>query len=78
MTGLLLGLFLLGLWTKDVGQRSAFIGLIVGTASVSAVKFLTGVSYPWYALVGSGTVVTVGWLASRVMREVARSGENVG
>jgi SSS family solute:Na+ symporter len=74
VTGLLLGLFLLGLWTKDVGQRSAFVGLIVGTAAVSAVKFLTSVSYPWYALVGSGTVVIVGWLASRVMPEGARSG----
>jgi solute:Na+ symporter, SSS family len=69
VTGLLLGLFLLGLWTKDVGQRSAFIGLIVGTASVTAVMFLTRVSYPWYAIVGSGTVVIVGWLASRVMPE---------
>ena len=69
VTGLLLGLFLLGLWTKDVGQRSAFIGLVVGTAAVTAVKFLTSVSYPWYALVGSGTVVAVGWLASRVLPE---------
>ena len=59
-------LFLLGLWTKDVGQRAAFVGLIVGTAAVSAVKFLTDVSYPWYALVGSGTVVVVGLLASRL------------
>jgi solute:Na+ symporter, SSS family len=79
VTGLLLGLFLLGLWTKDVGQRAAFVGLIAGTAAVSAVKFLTGVSYPWYALVGSGTVVAVGLLASRLMPEgakvVARQGD---
>ena len=68
VTGLLLGLFLLGLWTKDVGQRSAFLGLVVGTAAVTAVKFLTSVAYPWYALVGAGTVVAVGWLAERVMR----------
>ncbi len=69
VTGLLLGLFLLGLWTKNVGQRSAFIGLIAGTAAVTAVKLLTGVAYPWYALVGSGTVVAVGWLASQVIAE---------
>jgi SSS family transporter len=72
VTGLLLGLFLLGLWTKDVGQRAAFVGLIVGTAAVSAVKFLTSVSYPWYALVGSGTVVVVGLLASRLLPEGAK------
>ena len=69
VTGLLLGLFLLGLWTRDVGQRSAFVGLVVGTVAVSCVKFMTAVAYPWYALVGSGTVVAVGWLASRVIRE---------
>ena len=77
VTGLLLGLFLLGLWTRDVGQRSAFVGLIVGTAAVSAVKFLTSVSYPWYALVGSGTVVAVGWLASRVIPEGNRAASPV-
>jgi solute:Na+ symporter, SSS family len=69
VTGLLLGLFFLGLWTKDVGQRSAFVGLITGMLAVSAVKFGTSVAYPWYALVGSGTVLGVGWLASRVMPE---------
>ena len=72
VTGLLLGLFLLGLWTKNVRQRSAFVGLIAGTAAVTAVKFLTGVAYPWYAVVGSGTVVIVGWLAGRVMPEGMR------
>ena len=69
VTGLLLGLFLLGLWTKNVGQRSAFVGLLVGTVAVSAVKFLTPVAYPWYALVGSGTVVLVGCLAERIAPE---------
>ena len=67
VTGLLLGLFLLGVWTKNVGERAAFVGLLVGTAAVTAVKFLTSISYPWYALVGSGTVVVVGLLASRVV-----------
>ncbi len=74
VTGLLLGLFLLGLWTTRVGQRSAFVGLLVGTAAVSAVKFLTPVAYPWYALVGSGTVVLVGCLCERVAPERAPAG----
>jgi Na+/proline symporter len=67
VTGLLLGLFCLGLWTRDVGQRSAFLGLLAGTAAVTAVKFATTIAYPWYALVGSATVVAIGWLASRVV-----------
>ena len=72
VTGLLLGLFLLGLWTKEVGQRSAFVGLLVGTAAVCALAFGTKVAYPWYALVGSGTVVVVGCLVSRVLPELPR------
>ncbi len=74
VTGLLLGLFLLGIWTRDVGQRAAFVGLIAGTAAVSAVKFLTAVAYPWYALVGSGTVVAVGLIAGRLMPEAVKKG----
>jgi SSS family transporter len=69
VTGLLLGLFLLGLWTKSVGQRSAFVGLLAGTLAVSAVKFGTTIAYPWFALVGSGTVLAVGWLDSRFWPE---------
>jgi SSS family solute:Na+ symporter len=69
VTGLLLGLFFLGLWTKNVGQRSAFLGLIAGTLAVSAIKFGTTIAWPWYALVGSSTVLMVGCLASRVMPE---------
>jgi len=74
VTGLLLGLFLLGVWTRSVGQRAAFVGLIAGMVAVSAVKFLTAVAYPWYALVGSGTVVAVGLLASRFLAEQAKAG----
>ena len=46
VTGLLLGLFLLGLWTR-VGQRAALTGLLAGIAAVSAVKFLTPIAWPW-------------------------------
>ena len=66
VTGILLGLFLLGLLTErgQVGQGAAFVGMVAGLAAVSYVRFGTKVAYPWYALVGSSTVVAVGWLAS--------------
>ncbi len=54
--GPLLGLFLLGLLTRRVGQRAAFVGMIAGIAATSAVAFGTNVAYPWYSVVGSGTV----------------------
>ena len=73
VTGLLLGLFLLGLWSKTVGQWSAFAGLIAGTAAVTFVKFGTAIDAPWYAPVGSGTVVLVGLIVGRILRESPKS-----
>jgi solute:Na+ symporter, SSS family len=66
VTGILLGLFLLGILTSSarVGQKAAFVGMLGGLAAVSFVRFRTNVAYPWYALVGSTTVVALGWLAS--------------
>jgi SSS family solute:Na+ symporter len=57
--GPLLGLFLLGLLTRRVGQRAAFAGMIAGIAATSAVAFGTKVAYPWYSVVGAGTVFFV-------------------
>lgn len=68
VTGIVLGLFLLGVLTRSVGQRAALTGLVVGLTAVTAVKFLTNVAWPWYALVGSSTVMAVGLLASRLDR----------
>jgi SSS family transporter len=67
VTGILLGLFLLGILSKSAGQVPAFVGMLCGTAAVSAVAFLTPVAYPWYALVGSATVVALGLLTQAVL-----------
>jgi SSS family solute:Na+ symporter len=66
-TGIVLGLFLLGVTTKTVRQRDALLGLVIGLATVSAVVFGTKLAWPWYALVGSTTVYAVG-AASRLIR----------
>lgn len=63
-TGIILGLFLLGILTKRVGQRAALVGLLAGVAAVSFAKFGTSLAWPWYALVGSSTVFAVGLTAS--------------
>ncbi|MGE3821984.1 MAG: sodium:solute symporter [Isosphaeraceae bacterium] len=64
VTGILLGLFLLGILTTRVGQRAALVGMLAGVAAVSFAKFGTSLAWPWFALVGSTTVFTVGVLAS--------------
>jgi SSS family transporter len=66
-TGLVLGLFLLGILTRRVGQSAAFVGLVTGLAAVSAVAFSGLVAWPWYALVGSSTVFLAGSVAAWVL-----------
>jgi SSS family solute:Na+ symporter len=62
--GPLLGVFLLGILTRKVGQRAAFVGMIAGIAATSAVAFGTNVAYPWWSVVGSSTVFLVAVVAS--------------
>lgn len=70
--GILLGVFLLGLWTRDVGRDAALVGMLAGMAAVSFVAFRTPVAYPWFALVGSSTVVAVGVLSQRLFWVIRR------
>ena len=69
-SGIILGLFLLGIFTR-VGQTAALIGLIVGLGAVSYAKFETALAWPWFALVGSSTVFAVGWLLGQLLPQPA-------
>ncbi len=64
VTGIILGLFLLGIFTRRVGQKAALVGMVAGISAVSYVKFFTPIAWPWFALIGSSTVFAVGCLAS--------------
>ena len=64
VTGILLGLFLLGILTRRVGQSAALVGMLAGVVAVSFAKFGTPLAWPWYALVGSSTVFAVGLASS--------------
>ncbi len=64
VTGIILGVFLLGVLTKRVGQAGALAGLVAGVAVVSYVALATKVDGLWYALIGSSTVFVVGCVVS--------------
>lgn len=64
VSGILLGLFLLGILTRRVGQSAAMAGVLAGIAAVLFAKFGTELAFPWFALVGSSTVFAVGLTAS--------------
>jgi len=70
--GLLLGVFLLGIATRRVGQGAALIGAACGLAVLLAVQFWlpeTGITiaWPWFALIGSATTFAAGLAASLVI-----------
>jgi Na+/proline symporter len=64
VTGILLGIFLLGVLTHRVGQAAALIGMLVGISAVTCAKFQTGLAWPWYAAVGATITFVTGLVAS--------------
>ena len=63
VTGIILGIFCLGLAFPKVGKNAALTGMLCGLAAVSAAKFGFDIAWPWFALIGSFTVVVTGNLA---------------
>ena len=74
VSGILLGVFLLGVLTRRVRQRAALAGMVAGISAVTFAKFGTPLAWPWFALVGSSTVFAVGLAASFVVPD-SRTGE---
>ena len=73
-TGIVLGVFFLGIFTRRVGQRAALAGLVVGLAGMTFVFFATPLAWPWYALVGSAGTFAAGLAASLLWRRETEGG----
>jgi Na+/proline symporter len=71
-TGIVLGVFFLGMYAPKVGQRAALAGLVVGLVGMTAVFFATSLAWPWFALVGSVGTFAVGILASWIWPQPVR------
>ncbi len=63
-TGIVLGIFFLGIFTRRVGQRAALFGLVFGLLTMTWIYFATPLAWPWYALVGSALTFSAGLVAS--------------
>jgi Na+/proline symporter len=59
-TGIVLGVFLLGVLTTHVGQRAALFGMLGGLIVICGVALRTDVAWPWYTLIGSTTTCGLG------------------
>ena len=64
-TGLVLGLYGLGLAVGKASVAAGAVGFLVGFGVCSAVAFGTDVSWAWYSLIGSATTFGVGYAISR-------------
>ncbi len=76
--GLLLGLFLLGVFTKNVGPAAALSGAFAGLVSLLSIQFVLPlyeikVAWPWFAAIGSSVTFVVGLVAGSVLPGQART-----
>ena len=66
--GSLLGVFLLGLLTRRVGEKAAMFGMCAGFALILYVKFETSIAWTWYVLIGTAGTFSAGLAASLVFK----------
>lgn len=70
-TGMVLGLFLLGLRRQPVASGAALVGLVAGFLAVLSVWLpttwgVTLLAWPWYAPLGTAVTVAVAWSVDRL------------
>ncbi len=67
--GCLLGVFLLGVLTKHVGEKAAMAGMLAGLLTNLYVKFGTSIAWTWYVLIGSAVTVLTALMISIFLKE---------
>ncbi len=67
--GALLGAFLLGVLTRNVGQYAAMIGMAAGLAVMIYAYRDTSLAFTWYVALGSGVTFLTGCAASLFLHE---------
>jgi SSS family solute:Na+ symporter len=69
--GALLGVFLLGLFTRRVGEIAAMCGMSVGLGLLLYVRFATPIAFTWYVMIGASATFTTAVLVSLCIEEPA-------
>jgi SSS family transporter len=67
--GALLGVFLLGVLTRRVGQKGAIAGMICGLSTELYLWLGTRVPWTWYVLAGTVVTYVVGWTVGAAVGE---------
>jgi SSS family solute:Na+ symporter len=61
-TGIILGIFLLGLVKRPIASHFAILGIICGMMTVLSVRQFTPVAWPWYSPIGALTTFGVAYI----------------
>ena len=67
--GILLGVFLLGVLTKRVGENAAIAGVISGLAVILYVKLRTRIAFTWWVPIGACSTFLAGCTASLLNKD---------
>lgn len=69
ITGSILGVFMLAMFTKTANEKGALCGFIAGMVCTLLVARFTAVNWGWYNLVGVTACLVVGYLVSYFTKE---------
>jgi Na+/proline symporter len=67
--GSLLGVFLLGLLTKRVGETSAMFAMILGLLLMIYIRVATHIAFTWYVVIGTAATFSTGCVISLLWKE---------
>jgi SSS family solute:Na+ symporter len=74
--GSMLGIFLLGVLTRQANSRGALAGALLALAVLGFVLGFTSIAWTWYVAIGTVVTFVGGWVASLAMRREAGGIEN--
>jgi solute:Na+ symporter, SSS family len=67
--GSLLGVFLLGLLTRSVQEKSAIVAMVAGLLLMLVIRQWTHIAFTWYVLIGTTATFLTGCVVSLVLGE---------
>jgi SSS family solute:Na+ symporter len=67
--GSMLGVFLLGVFTKKANEKGSILGMAAGLLSMLAVWKWSTIPFTWYVLIGTVITFSVGYTASRFLEQ---------
>jgi len=71
-SGMLLGVFLLGVLTRKPREGAAIAGVAAGLAAILYVRFRTPIAFTWYVLIGTTVTFCAALMASWFQREAKK------